>query len=410
MKIYNSIMLISRPLRWSLLSFAAIAVASIALQNVLLGLIALVFLWEKFKEPDRFPWPRNPFLWATLLFLISFYLGSLVGVDLSESFKTVHKYLALLILFVIGAIPLSFSDLKRSIQTLVWGGAFCALYGIFYGHFILHLDRITSFSGDKMVFGGMLMVCLLLQLWLLKQKPQDLWGWASLFVLGIALVMTETRGSWLGFVAGFLLLVWKWDRKWLWVGLAVLLLVPFLLPSKWKDRLSNTTHIWVAYDSAHRPVAANETRVLIWMAGWEMIKDHPWGVGQGNVSNLFPKYVADTPMARSEPNIPHLHNNYLQILAQNGWQGLIIYGIWIWTFGWMVFNFRSSDPVAQEMNWVLFSAFVAVLIWGLTEYTFSHQFMNFQFFLLGLQTRLWELNRRSDTVKGSKGRKTRPSK
>jgi O-antigen ligase len=174
--------------------------------------------------------------------------------------------------------------------------------------------------------------------------------------------------------------------------------------------LENTTHFWVTYDSTHRPVAANESRILIWLAGWEMIKDHPWGVGQGNVSVLFPKYVAGTPIAQWEPEIPHLHDDFLQILAQNGWEGLIVYVIWIGAFGWMVFKFRPPDPTAQELNWTFFSIFIAVLVWGLTEYTFSHQFMNFQFFLLGLQTRLWAINPKSGNAKGSKGRKNRPAK
>lgn len=254
------------------------------------------------------------------------------------------------------------------------------------------------------------MVCLLLQLWLLKQDPRNAWGWASLLVLGMALVLTETRGAWLGLVAGFLLLVWKWDRKWLWAGLAGLVIVPFLLPAHWKDRLVNTVNFSVTYDSAHRPVAANETRILIWLAGWEMIKDHPLGVGQGNVSVLFDHYVAGTPIAEREPNVPHLHNDFLQILAQNGWQGLAVYLVWIGIFGWMTLRFRPPGPEAAELNWALGTVFLSVLVWGLTEYTFSHQFMNFQFFLLGLQVRLWRISPKSGNAKGSKGQKIRPSR
>ena len=169
----------------------------------------------------------------------------------------------------------------------------------------------------------------------------------------------------------------------------------------------NTTHIWVTYNAEHRAVAANETRILIWLAGWEMIKDHPWGVGQGNVSRLFPQYVAGTPIADREPNVPHLHDNFLQILAQNGWQGLAVYLLWIAVYGWTALRARPPSAEGAEMNWVLFCVFIGVLVWGLTEYTFSHQFMNFQSFLLGLQVRLWSFSPRNGNAKGSKVRRTR---
>jgi multisubunit Na+/H+ antiporter MnhB subunit len=38
---------------------------------------------------------------------------------------------------------------------------------------------------------------------------------------------------------------------------------------------------------------------------------------------------------------------------------------------------------------VFLCVFIAILVWGMTEFTFSHQFMNVQFFLLGLQLGFW---------------------
>jgi hypothetical protein len=43
-----------------------------------------------------------------------------------------------------------------------------------------------------------------------------------------------------------------------------------------------------------------------------------------------------------------------------------------------------------ELNWIFLSILTAILVWGLSEYTFSHPFMNVQFFLSGLQTGLRE--------------------
>ena len=140
------------------------------------------------------------------------------------------------------------------------------------------------------------------------------------------------------------------------------------------------------YSQSFPSGSATQTRLLIWAAGWHIIEDYPWGVGQGNVSKLYPQYK---PSVLDEPNEPHLHNNYLQICAQNGWIGLAAYLFWIGAYLWTSLKFKGR-PEGMEWNWAFVCVFVSILIWGLTEYTFSHQFMNIQYFLIGLQVILWK--------------------
>ncbi len=118
-----------------------------------------------------------------------------------------------------------------------------------------------------------------------------------------------------------------------------------------------------------------------------IIKDYPWGVGQGNLENIYPRYKM--PNADLEPTVPHLHNNFLQITAQNGWIGLGAYLFWISSYYFAALKLKSNEPETREVNWLFLCLYTSILIWGLTEYTFSHQFMNVQFFLLGLQVCLW---------------------
>jgi O-antigen ligase len=91
----------------------------------------------------------------------------------------------------------------------------------------------------------------------------------------------------------------------------------------------------------------------------------------------------------AEPTEPHLHDNFLQVCAQNGWIGLAAYLFWVFSYYWTALRSHTSDKDSKDLNWALLCVFSAVLVWGLTEYTFSHQFMNVQFFLLGLQIGLW---------------------
>jgi O-antigen ligase len=370
-----------------LLAFAATAVASIALQN-LAWVAVVVFLLAQWQKRQKINWPQGLFPVATLLFLATFFLGALVGVDPANSFQTVHKYLTILLFFFIAAMPLTFGEVQKLVHAFLYGAAFCSLYGIVVKHFIHHQDRLDSFSGDKMVFGGLLMVALLFNLVMLKKNPKKWHFWICAWLIATALVFTQTRGAWLGFLVGGLLLLWNLNRRWFLGAIVLIILSYFLLPRAYQERIKSIGDIQMSYSASNPWGNSSQTRFLIWAAGWHMIEDHPLGVGQGNVSELFPKYK---PYQLQDKNEPHLHDNFLQICAQNGWLGLAAYLFWIVAYGGTALRFKGGLETA-EWNWTFFCVFLSVLVWGLTEYTFSHQFMNVQFFLLGLQTHLWKTN------------------
>jgi O-antigen ligase len=140
------------------------------------------------------------------------------------------------------------------------------------------------------------------------------------------------------------------------------------------------------FNANHQLENASQSRYMIWFSGVHIIQDHPWGIGQGNLPDIYPQYRM--PNGDLEPTVPHLHNNFLQICAQNGWQGLAAYLFWIFAFYWAALRAKLLSEKVQELNWGLICVFSAILVWGLTEYTFSHQFMYVQFFLLGLQLEL----------------------
>ena len=397
------------PVLWALYAFAATAVASIALQNFV-WVAVLSFLFLTVKNREKFDWPKGLFPAATLLFLASFFLGAITGSDPANSFHTVHKYLTFLLLFFIGAMPLWVEDLKKILSVFTYGAVFCALHGI-GNHFLEHQDRIYSFSGDKMVFGGMLMLALLVQTFFLAARPRGWFQWLCFALILWGLVLTETRGAWIACGVGLLILGWRAGKKWVALGLAVLVLAYFLSPPAFQDRVKSIADLQVSLNEKGEIANSSQTRLLIWLSGWNLIKDNPWGVGQGNVEKLFPRYRLGA-LDRYEPTVPHLHDNFLQILAQNGWIGLGAYLLWIFSFYWTAFREGFRQGEIGRLRLVLTAGFTAVLVWGLTEYTFSHQFMNIQFFLLGLQARLGRtepgmFSRGTGSGAGSKGRSIR---
>jgi O-antigen ligase len=369
------------------MAFAATAVASIALQNFIWIAVA-IFLFFQIKNHLTFYWPQGLFPIATFLFLISYFAAALWGIDPANSFQGVHKTLTFLLVFFVAAMPLVLEKIQKIIRTFIYGAAFCAVCGI-GKHYFLHQDRIDSFSGDKMVFGGLLMVSFIINASFLKNRSREIIPWLTFGLIGIALIFTQTRGAWVGCAVGFIILTWKQSRKALVVGCLAALVSFFFLPQSLQERIKSIGDIHVTYNAQHQVVDASQSRILIWATGWEIIQDHPWGVGQGNVGKIYPQYDRTT-LASYERSEPHLHNNYLQILAQNGWSGFIIYLFWIFSYYSSVFKFKTANSQAAELNWTLMAVFSAILVWGLTEYTFSHQFMNVQFFLLGLQAWLWK--------------------
>ncbi len=75
----------TRPLFWLLLAFAATSVASISLQNIIWIAIAF-FLFIHYKDKKKIEWPKGLFPFATLVFLFTFFLGAILGVNPANSF------------------------------------------------------------------------------------------------------------------------------------------------------------------------------------------------------------------------------------------------------------------------------------------------------------------------------------
>ena len=371
---------------YALLAFALTAVASIALQNFIWVSIVLFFL-SHLKNSEKISWPSNLFAMATVIFLATYIIGGIVGINPAKSFQTLHKSLTFLVIFPIGAMTLSILDIRKLLNFFIAGSTLCAIHGI-YVHFILNQDRIDSFSGDSMVFGGMLMITVLLIISLLTTHPKNYWLWTSLGIVFWALILTQTRGAWLGALAGFSLLTWRFNKKWLLIGLAIFVFSFFLSPQEFQKRLESIGSIQLTYNEHHEVIGASQPRLLIWISGLRIIKDHPMGVGQGNIEDIYHQYRINAPW--NDINVPHLHDNFLQILAQNGWLGLTAYLFWIFSFYFEALRFKSATEEVARWNWMFLCVFSSILVWGLTEYTFSHQFMNIQFFLMGISILLWE--------------------
>jgi putative inorganic carbon (hco3(-)) transporter len=187
----------------------------------------------------------------------------------------------------------------------------------FYHFYIA--DRISGFMSHWMTFSGQELFILLLAGALLLFAPDiRKWGWLGLpcaAVVGLALILSDTRSVWLAaFAAGFYLL-WQW-RKWAALAMPVLLGLGILVaPAAIQERVRS-------FSQPHGETDSNSHRIIVWRTGWQMIKAHPLvGVGPEEIRKtaVFDQYLpTDIHRPLPDGNYQHLHNIYIHYGAECG--------------------------------------------------------------------------------------------
>jgi len=129
-----------------------------------------------------------------------------------------------------------------------------------------------------------------------------------------ALVVSQTRGAWLGALVGLAAVAaFRAPRLIAAVAAAVLVLL-VARPAAVRERLTVSD-------------ASSVDRYYMWQAGLDMVMDRPvFGQGPGMVLSAYPRYR--WPEAPNK-DAPHLHDNALQVAAERGVPGLVFFLWWV---------------------------------------------------------------------------------
>jgi O-antigen ligase len=291
---------------------------------------------------------------AILLGLLS--LSVLGTTSLQHSIKEILKWLELLVLYVLVANEMH-GRWRRALIFIVLGtGAVVALQGIYQFVFrvgpegFILFDRFMRAHGtfeQPNPFGGYLGLVLPIAVGLaiaglLRVRGSLHWtwiGWAAACgtLMFVALVMSWSRGAWLGFGAALLVMaavvVAQSGRAAVLVTVLIGLLAYVLvigglaqLPASILQRFGDFLPYLGTIDVRGVEVTDANFAVLERMAHWQsalaMWADRPWlGVGIGNYEPVYARYAL--PLW-SEP-LGHAHNYYLNIAAEAGVLGLAAY-------------------------------------------------------------------------------------
>lgn len=119
-----------------------------------------------------------------------------------------------------------------------------------------------------------------------------------------------------------------------------------------------------------------------------IIEEYPLGVGWYGYRFVYPTYnyyLADTSVI-----MYHCHNLFLNVLAELGWHGLLVF-LAVWGMflyhGWkLAFNRKAAWTTAMGRGYVL--AAIGIAVGGLTDHVYFNTQMGLLFWLLGTLTML----------------------
>jgi O-antigen ligase len=253
-------------------------------------------------------------------------LAVVFAVEPSKSFVKLKK-LALLPLLPIGALPIVRARLRPILGALLASAAFVSVWGIVvYARAGGGLEaRLHGISGFYMTVAGILMIVALLAIAELLSALKDPRPRRIVFlsitggIVLVALLVTYTRGSWLGFAAGAVVLLWR--RKAVLGVLAMAVVVGFVVgPQSVRDRAASIV------DPNH---PMNVVRIGTWKHGLHMVGDRPLtGAGLVIPQRLMEEGAFVTPDGATLVPHSHMHNAFLQIAVSMGLPALAVF-LWL---------------------------------------------------------------------------------
>jgi O-antigen ligase len=203
----------------------------------------------------------------------------------------------------------------------------------------------------------------------------------------LALMLTNTRSSWLGFVAGGIVIAVVQNWKFLIVIAAAIVAFFLFAPAHQVDRARSIV------DMSH---PSNYGRIHMWETGVKIAKDFPFlGVGDTDLHVFYEKYKEPT----DEETGGHLHNNMVTLLVTIGGVGLaVVLALFVKIFAVLIGAVRRhrGDWLSGSIATGVLAAYCAFHINGLFEWNFGdHEIVVFLWFFVGLALAL-DTARRGD--------------
>ncbi len=370
--------------------FAAPFAPTMALAGICIWTL-LALLIKSVSKAD-FRWRFDGVGLCVLIFLAVLFVSSVMSFAPKASLKVWAMYLVFVsFYFVIINTVRTREELYGLLRLLAISGALVALYGVaqyVFGWTTANswIDeemfedatmRVYSTLGNPNVLGEYLLLVLPVSaVFMLKFNRKSLakYAYAAMFlVCALCLVLTQSRGCWIGFVAACVIFVTFYEGK-LWGLLPlVLLIIPFIIPETMVDRFMSIGNM---EDSS------TSYRVFIWLGTLGMMKYY-WlggiGMGEAAFAKVYPFFSYNAIIA------PHSHNTFLQLLVEAGIAGLSTFVVMQGVFlKQMSIIYRADDKknIDSVTALALASGIIAFLVQSMFDYTFYNYRVMAVFFMV----------------------------
>jgi O-antigen ligase len=237
---------------------------------------------------------------------------------------------------------------------------------------------------DPMTFAQSfaLPVCLLLGITVVNFRawPKSMKWFVSLtlFLAVLGLVLTFTRGVWIGLLFGILVTLLAYRPKYFAVVFATILVCGL-------TAYQSSEVIRWRVDRTWQEAGGASERKLLWQAHFLEFKENPiFGLGYGQNGKLLPEAYAKLGIP-ADTLVSHAHNQYIHLAAGTGLLGLACY-LFIWFFIlrllWRLWKRPDLDSWDQGIVLGAAMAMLTFLVAGLTEANFEHSKVRFMVMIL----------------------------
>jgi O-antigen ligase len=400
-----------------------------------IGQIALIGVgagWLAYVLPRRQPLIRlaaSPLYLPLGVFIVISGLTVFSALSISAWLSEWLKWVQILLLVILVLHIGRWQWLVFGVTLAGAANAVIGIYEFFGGSGALHLlinDRFfRAFGtfGQPNPFGGFMgliaplaaLTCLgyTLRLWTIWRHSGSLsltlLGIAGFYALAaglmsIALIMSWSRGAWLGFAAAVFVILFALPRRW-WqsltllmvsIGLISVLWLTNRLPSAIVERVNSATEEIFAFNDVRGVdiTPANYAvveRLAHWQAALNMAQVHPWlGVGLGNYEAAYAHYR----LLNWKFPLGHAHNYYLNVLAETGMIGLISYStLWASIIGLTWQARRHPDTLTRCVIIGLLGTWTYLTVHSLTDNLYVNNLFLHIGVMLGLLAYLNPSNR-----------------
>jgi O-antigen ligase len=374
--------------RWQIpgfILFAAGLAFSISFTNYAIFIFVLLPLLIRVDFERRVRLYRTPLDFPFLALYASMILSSasaylVGGVDFgNRSFLWTVTYTAPVVFYTVCfALPAHSPKL--------WGYMAAALFLAAAAHSGVALYQFirTALAGEDlytvrpsgrmfyMTFGGViaLIVTFSVAIWI-KARMKLKW---RLALAGLILIMLGglaaclVRSAWVSLAVAIFVIAVVADKRLLWTFPIVALAVAIAAP---RPILKRAESIINAAKGEAGPEGPPEFRVDIWRTSLRIARDYPLtGVGLHNTIKLYDRYKDPDAI---ESQVPHAHNNYIQLVVERGILGFLVFAYFIYAlFALFIKGYRRARaPTARAVNLAGIGVMSGFMVGGFFEYTFG---------------------------------------